>query len=69
MKEVEQMVKSCPVCMKNKTPHTEPLLYIRPALPSHPWEKVAANLFQLKGKPYLVVVDYYSKYVKMHHYP
>ena len=63
MKEVEQMVKSCPVCMKNKTPHTEPLL--QPALPSHPWEKVAADLFQLKGKPYLVVVDYYSKYVEV----
>ena len=44
MKEVEQMVKSCPVCMKNRTPHTEPLL--QPALPSHPWEKV---YFSSKG--------------------
>ena len=63
MKEVEQMVKLCPVCMKNKTPQTEPLL--QPALPSHFWEKVAADLFQLKGKAYLVVVDYYSKSVEV----
>ena len=59
MKEVEQMVKLSPVCMKNESPHTEPLL--QPALPIHHREKVAANLFLLKGKPYLVVVDYHSK--------
>ena len=63
LREIEQLVKSCPVCMKKTTPHTEPLL--QPALPSHPWEKVAADLFQLKGKSYLVVVDYYSKYVEV----
>ena len=33
-KEIEQFIKSCPVCMKNATSHTEPLL--QPALPSHP---------------------------------
>ena len=48
-KEIEQFIMSCPVCMKNTTSHTEPLL--QPALPSHPFlEKVAADLFQLKGK-------------------
>ena len=62
-KEIEQFIKSCPVCMKNETSHTEPLL--QPALPSHPWEKVAADLFQLKGKSYLLAVDYYSKYVEV----
>ena len=62
-KEIEQFIKSCPVCMKNTRPHTEPLL--QPALPRHPWEKVAADLFQLKGKSYLVVVNYYSKYVEV----
>ena len=58
-KEVEQFIKSCPVCQKT-SPHTEPLLQ-----PSHPWEKVAADLFQLKGKSYFLVVDYYSRYVEV----
>ena len=49
--------------MKNTTSHTEALL--QPALPSHPWERyVATDLFQLKGKSYLLV-DYYSKYVEV----
>ena len=60
LREIEQLVKLCPVCMKNTTPHTEPLL--QPGLHSHPWEKVAADLFQLKGRSYL---DYYSKYVEV----
>ena len=29
--------------------------------PSNPWEKVGTDLFQLKGKDYLIVVDYTSK--------
>ena len=50
--------------MKNTPSHTEPLL-LQPALPSHSWEKVAADSFQLKGKSYLLAVDYYSKYVEV----
>ena len=46
-KEIEQFIKLCPVCMKNTTSHTEPLL--QPALPSHPWEKIAADFFSSKG--------------------
>ena len=62
-KEIEQFIKSCPECQKKTAPHTEPLL--QPALPRHPWEKLATDLFQLKGKSYLLVVDYFSKYVEI----
>ena len=34
-------------------------------LPSYPWEQVAADLFELKHCNYLLVVDYYSRFVEV----
>ena len=53
-KAVEEFVKLCPTCMKTTPPPVEPLL--QPELPSHPWERVAADL---------LVVDYYSRYMEI----
>lgn len=35
------------------------------AIPSRPWERVSADLFQLKGSNYLVLVDHYSDYIEL----
>ena len=34
-------------------------------LPSYPWECIAADLFELKGTNYPLVVDYFSRFVEV----
>ena len=62
-KHVESFIKSCPECMKTTPTPTQPLLQV--PLPSYPWERIAADLFELKKTSYLLVVDYYSPFVEV----
>ena len=61
-KESEDMVSKCPTCVtyRNCQPNETP---IKPEIPDHPWTKCAANLFWLQGHYYLLIVDYYSKFI------
>ena len=58
--QMETFVRQCSTCARLHPPTKEPML--PSALPKHPWEKVASDLFEFKGKQYLLVVDYYSRY-------
>ena len=58
-----KVCESCPTCMKNSPPPVQPLL--QSELPSHPWERVAADLFQLNNTVYLLVVDYFSRFMEV----
>ena len=62
-KDIEALAKSCPECKKSATLSKEPL--IKPPLPSYPWEKVATDLFELNKTTYLLVVDYFSRFVEI----
>jgi len=46
-KQINDLAKRCPECVRDLTPHCEPL--IPTTLPDYPWQKVASDLFQLKG--------------------
>ena len=54
---MEHFVKQYPECQKSTTPPVE--LMLETPLPNHPWERVVADLFELKGTTYIVVVDYF----------
>ena len=58
--QIEEQVKSCPHCVKETQQRKEPLMPT--PLPDYPWQKVGSDLFELNGKPYLITVDYFSRY-------
>ena len=60
-KHIETMCKTCETCQKYQNANQkEPL--IAHEVPSKKWQFIATDLFYLKGKCYLIIVDRYSKY-------
>jgi transposase InsO family protein len=62
--EIKKIVKSCEHCQIYKcTQQKEPL---QPTpLPDGPWQRVATDLLEENGRKYIVVVDYYSRYIEL----
>ena len=58
-----KLVTNCSNCAKDCPEPTEPLM--SSSFPSRPWERLAADLFELAGKVYLIVVDYYSRWFEI----
>ncbi|KAK3920985.1 hypothetical protein KUF71_010200 [Frankliniella fusca] len=58
--QLSDFVQKCPVCLQRRKLKPEPLLPTPPA--SRPWEMIAMDLADCKGRKYLVVVDYFSTY-------
>ena len=61
--QIEEMVQKCLVCSQYRRQNAEPL--IPTSFPDYPWQKVAADLFTWKNNNYLILVDYYSRYMEM----
>ena len=60
-REIEEKVEKCGICLTFRSSNVkEPM---KPhEIPSRPWQKVGADLFEVKGRDYLVVADYFSKF-------
>ena len=62
-RQIEDLVAQCVTCAKDQPTHKEPLMSA--SFPSRLWERIATDLFELKGKVYLIVVDYYSRWFEI----
>lgn len=62
--DIENMINACETCQLNAPKNQkEPL--ISHSIPDKPFVKLACDIFEFKCKDYLVVVDYYSKWIEL----
>ena len=63
-KDIEGIVANCSYCQRQKlTQRKEPLM--PSPMPERPWQRIGADLCKQDGKRYLIVVDYYSRYLEI----
>ena len=64
--DIKELVQSCQHCTTHRpTQNKEPL--ITTPLPDLPWQNVATDLCEHKGKTYLVLIDYFSRWLEILH--
>lgn len=66
IKEIENLIQNCNVSlmlMYNRANQKETL--IPSEVPNKPWDKLGTDIFHLDNEPYLMIIDYYSKYVEI----
>ena len=62
--EIKEKIGNCEFCVRKLPSQTrEPLLPT--PLPSRPFEKVAADICEKNNKHYLIIVDYYSRWLEI----
>lgn len=62
--DIDTKVNNCEVCAKFKPMNTRELLMFHDVT-KLPWNKVSADIFEFKKKHFLVVMDYYSKFIEL----
>lgn len=62
--QIENIVNSCDSCMRYKKANSKESLLPR-EVPNGPWEQLGIDLFEFKNCHWLLVIDYYSKYVEV----
>ena len=62
-RQLEGSVRYYQVCTMHRFQPAEPL--IPSTLPEYPWERIATDLFKWKKSSYLLLVDYYSRFIEI----
>ena len=62
-KDIGEMISKCLVCCKTHYQYAEPLL--SSTFPEYPWQRVASDIFEWNKHKYLLVIDYYSRFIEI----
>ena len=61
--QIAEMVRNCNTCRRHANKVHEPLMPAK--FPKNPWQKVGSDLFYHGNQWYLLIVDYYSRFVEI----
>ena len=61
-RDIERLVTKCNTCIINSSIKHQPRY--ESSLPGEPWELVGTDLFMLDDENYVVLIDYYSKWIE-----
>ena len=61
--DIKRFVSLCSHCAEQKPKRREPMMPT--PIPQGPWQRVGVDLFFYKGKNYLVMCDYYSRWIEV----
>ena len=62
-KDIRNVIDGCAICQKYKPRNQKETLMQDDT--SKPWEKIGIDLFEIEGRHYLVVVDFYTFYIEV----
>ena len=62
-RQISELISNCRTCCQLSENHPEPL---QPShMPDGPWLKLATDLFEYQRNSYLLLIDYYSRYIEI----
>ena len=61
--DIERLISKCDICLTYRSVNPKEPMQSHPT-PARPWQKLGSDILEYKGKNFLVVVDYYSKYIE-----
>lgn len=59
--KLNRLVKKCEICIKNQPRQKYPM--IQTSTPDGPWHKIATDFMEFHKINYLILIDYYSRYI------
>lgn len=62
-KRLADMVTNCRKYIEHRKPNQEPMIPLE--VPERPWQVLGTDLFSLNGRIYLLVVNYFSRYIEV----
>ena len=64
--DIENYVSTGEACREYERGQVKETM-MSPEMPNHPWQQVAADLFEFEEKTFLVTSDYYSDFFELDH--